>query len=268
MLSNHKQWVSEVFDRAAPQYGGKSASFFTYFGKRLVEQVNVMPNQHILDVATGRGAVLFPLANAVGPLGKVVGIDISQQMLIETQKEILKKNLSWVDLQCMDAERLNFLDDSFDFVFCGFAMFFLPSIFTALSEFRRVLKPGGMLAISTWGEDSKLDTLINEAIRQLCPASSLAITPFWGEKEISTCLKEAGFKDMEIVKEIKTFSHCTPREWWDSLWSHGTRAKFEQLTTNQIADLRKKMLKEASESNEGQIDEDLHVFYAKAKKAL
>lgn len=144
-MNGHKQWVSEIFDRTAPEYGKKSSSFFSYFGNRLVEQVDIPSNSHILDVATGRGAVLFPLAQAVGPSGKVVGIDISRQMIKETSKDVIERNLNWVELQHMDAEQLDFPNNSFDFVFCGFALFFLPSISTALSEFKRVLKPGGML---------------------------------------------------------------------------------------------------------------------------
>ena len=49
----------------------------------------------------------------------------------------------------MDAEKLEFPDNSFDFVFCGFALFFFPSILKAVSEFKRVLKPGGRLVVST-----------------------------------------------------------------------------------------------------------------------
>jgi len=47
--------------------------------------------KQVLDVATGRGAVLFPLAKAVGPLGKVVGIDISRQMVKEPHRNSPKK---------------------------------------------------------------------------------------------------------------------------------------------------------------------------------
>ena len=76
-MRDHKKWVSEIFDKAAPEYGKKSSAFFSYFGKRLVEQVQIPSNAQILDVATGRGAVLFPLAEALGSSGKVVGIDIN-----------------------------------------------------------------------------------------------------------------------------------------------------------------------------------------------
>ena len=136
-MNDYKRWVSEIFDRAAPEYGEKSSSFFNYFGKRLVEQVNIPTNSHVLDVATGRGAVLFPLSQNVGPGGKIIGIDISQQMLKETSKELLERNISWIELLCMDAEQLKFPDNSFDFIFCGFALFFFTSLSKESSYFSK-----------------------------------------------------------------------------------------------------------------------------------
>lgn len=267
-MNDHKKWVSETFDRTATEYGKKSGSFFSYFGRRLVEHVNVAPGQHVLDIATGRGAVLFPLADAVGSLGRLVGIDISQQMIAETSKELLEKDLPWVELVCMDAEHLNFPDNSFDFVFCGFGLFFLPSIPTALLEFKRVLKPQGKLVVSIWGENSTLDSLINEEINKICKTKSLIATPLWNDRELARFLEDASFEDIQIFKENKTFLHRTAEEWWDSLWSHATRAKLEQFSPDQISDLRKEVLKGAeSLDKRGGIDEDLQVFYGIAQKS-
>lgn len=92
-----------------------------------------------MDVATGKGAVLFPLAERVGPSGKVVGVDISKQMLAETSIAVQKRDIDWIDLVYMDAEQLDFPDNSFDAIFCGFALFFFPSMSQALSEFAEQL---------------------------------------------------------------------------------------------------------------------------------
>lgn len=204
-MNEHKKWVSEIFDRTASEYGQKSSSFFSYFGKRLVEQVNVLPDQHVLDIATGRGAVLFPLADAVGPLGKVVGIDISQQMIAQTSKEVLERGINWVKLLCMDAEHLDFPDNSFDYAFCGFGLFFLPSIPIALAEFKRVLKPQGKLVVSTWGKDSTLDLLINEEIKKISAANSLIATPLWSDRELSRYLKRLLSMISKFSKRLRPF---------------------------------------------------------------
>ena len=92
MTEHHKQWVGKVFDCAASQYGEGSCSFFNYFGKQLVEHVPVAAKWQALDIATGKGAVLFPLAERVGHSGKVVGVDISKQMLAETSIAVQKRD--------------------------------------------------------------------------------------------------------------------------------------------------------------------------------
>lgn len=132
MANHHKQWVERIFDCVARQYGEGSCSFFNYFGKQLAEQVPLAPNYHVLDIATGKGAVLFPLAEKIGPLGRVVGIDISKQMLEETSIAVQRRNIDWIDLIQMDAEQLDFPDNSFDVVFCGFARYGVRKFFKLL----------------------------------------------------------------------------------------------------------------------------------------
>jgi ubiquinone/menaquinone biosynthesis C-methylase UbiE len=264
---DHKQWVSQVFDRAAPEYGKKSSSFFCYFGRRLVEQAEVKPHHRVLDVATGKGAVLFPLTEIIDSEGKLVGIDISQQMLDETSKELRKKEISSVELIHMDAENLAFPDHDFDFVFCGFALFFFPSVQKALAEFKRVLKPGGRLLLSIWGDDSTLDACIHTEINKLIHTTSLAATPIWDGSELQRVLEQAGFLHVQICKEEKIFTHETPEEWFQSLWHHGTRSKLEQLSPLQLAELRKNVLSKAAEYTKSHgLEETLQVFYGIAQK--
>jgi ubiquinone/menaquinone biosynthesis C-methylase UbiE len=59
-----------------------------------------------------------------------------------------------VEFRLMDAEKLEFEDATFDVVFCGFAVWFLPDILRGMREMRRVLRPGGRLAFSTWAKRS------------------------------------------------------------------------------------------------------------------
>lgn len=265
-LQSHKAWVSEVFDRAAPQYGEGAGAFFDYFGKRLVEQIPLRTRQHTLDIATGKGAVLFPLAEEVGPSGRVVGIDISEQMIVETTAIARKKGLEWIELLQMDAEKLEFSDHSFDCVFCGFALFFFPSLEKALAEFKRVLKPGGTLAVTTWGEDSFLDAIVHAEIGLLTHAPSLIVNPIWSLQSLQEALNKAGFKNICIREETKEFIHSSFNVWWNSLWTLATRAKLENLSPEQLDTLQARLKAKILPLDKGEgIMEELQVFYGIAE---
>jgi O-methyltransferase/aklanonic acid methyltransferase len=144
-ITQKKQVVAGVFSRSAPTYDRVGPRFFSHFGRQLVELAQIPKGSRVLDVATGKGAVLFPAADAVGPLGHVTGIDLSEAMVLEIAKEISRQNLENVEVCKMDAEYLQFPDESFDCILCGFAIFFFPKPDRALSEMRRVLTPNGQM---------------------------------------------------------------------------------------------------------------------------
>ena len=77
-----KQHIGGIFGRAALTYDQVGPPFFPHFGKRLVDIAKISPGSKVLDVATGRGALLFPAAEAVGQYGQVVGIDLAETMAI------------------------------------------------------------------------------------------------------------------------------------------------------------------------------------------
>ena len=114
-----------------------------------MEVANINAGAHVLDIASGRGAVLFPAAERVGAGGEVVGIDLAEAMAHATSEEAASRGLK-ARVNVMDAEELTFPDESFDCVTCGFGIMFFPDQDRGLAQMRRVLKSGGCLAISTW----------------------------------------------------------------------------------------------------------------------
>src|SRR6516165_10444221 len=116
---NKKQVIAGTFSRAATGY--QRITHFPPLGRRLVDLAQIPRGVTALDVATGRGAILFPLAEAIGAQGKVIGVDISPGMVEETAAEVVRRGLANAKVQCMDAEGLAFPDATFDHVLCGFA---------------------------------------------------------------------------------------------------------------------------------------------------
>ena len=111
---NTKKHIAGVFTRAAPTYGQVGFKFFYHFGKRIVELIEIPKNAKVLDVASGRGALLFPAIKKVGPQGSVIGIDFAEGMVKKTTEEIKKHDFTNAKMIQMDAENLEFKDNSFD----------------------------------------------------------------------------------------------------------------------------------------------------------
>ena len=153
-----KEQTRALFDRLAPDYDA-GPRCFTHFGGRLVDVVGIAPGQRVLDVATGRGAVLFPAAERAGTAGSVVGIDLAEGMARATNAEAEHRGLS-AHVHVMDAEHLDFPDATFDHVLCGFGVMFFPDQGRALAEFRRVLRPRGQVCVSTWQRSQAADLVV------------------------------------------------------------------------------------------------------------
>lgn len=235
-----KQGVADVFGRAAPTYDRVGPRFFSHFGLRLVALARIPSGADVLDVATGKGAVLLPAARAVGPRGRVTGIDLSKAMLLEAAEEVGRLGRDNVQVRLMDAEDLRFPDETFDCVLCGFAIFLIPQPERALAEMRRVLRPGGRIALTTW--DRSFDEqwkwfyelveahLPSEAETSQAPESHSPPPPELDEPEqLVQVMKAAGFADVRVVSEAAEFVYADEEVWWSSLWSHGMREELEAV---------------------------------------
>src|SRR4051795_12847874 len=109
---------ASIFNQLVSDYDA-GAGAFAHFGRRLVDLVGVEPGQRVLDVATGRGAVLFPATERVGEAGEAIGVDLAEGMVQATNEEAARRGLR-ARAMVMDAEHLDFPDAAFDRVLCSF----------------------------------------------------------------------------------------------------------------------------------------------------
>lgn len=207
-----------VFNRAAAIYDSHGPRPFAQFGQRLVEISGVTPGAKVLDVAAGRGAVLFPAADRIGPDGRAVGIDLAENMVLETRADIDRSGWRNVEMLQMSANRLDFPDASFDWVLCGFALWFFPQPQNSLREFFRVLKPGGCAALTTCAKDSPyLEWMRREVVASLPPEApppthSVANPSFDAPEKIDAAFRLPGFTDIEIQMEERDFVYSSDED--------------------------------------------------------
>ncbi|MGY5340573.1 demethylmenaquinone methyltransferase [Levilactobacillus spicheri] len=142
--------VAQLFDHIAPQYDRMNSviSLGTHrlWRRQVMDQMTVRPGDFALDLCCGTGDWTLALAQAVGPAGEVVGLDLSHEMLAIAQQKVCAAHLqSQITLKQGDAMHLPYPDNMFNVVTIGFGLRNVPDAQQVLSEMTRVVKPGGQV---------------------------------------------------------------------------------------------------------------------------
>ncbi len=234
-----KAWLAGVFDRAAPTYDRVGDSYHDHFGELLVDLAEVRPGHRVLDVACGRGASLVPAARRARKTGGALGVDLSQEMASACVRELADAGLSG-DARVMDAENLALADDTFDVALCGFGLFFFPDPEAAVAEMSRVLRPGGVVAVSTWGPDDERWAWEDELLGSLKADRRAVVRPFDDPRDIAAVLGGAGFVDLADHVEQREVFFADDAAWWDWKWSYSLRGVLEQQDPKTLDGLRRR----------------------------
>ena len=115
--------------------------------REMLDLAKIKPGQRILDIAAGAGEPALSAAERVGPEGYVLATDIAEGIIQLAQQVARERGFKQIETRVMDGENLDLADASFDTVLCRLGLMYMPQPVTALSEWRRVLKPGGRVAI-------------------------------------------------------------------------------------------------------------------------
>ena len=149
MQQSKEQRVHNVFEKISDNYDKMNSviSFQQHikWRKDTMKKMNVQPGSKALDVCCGTADWTIALADAVGPDGKVVGLDFSQNMLKVGVEKVKELGLKQVELVHGNAMELPFPDNSFDYVTIGFGLRNVPDYLQVLKEMHRVVKPGGIV---------------------------------------------------------------------------------------------------------------------------
>ena len=217
------------FDLVAEGYDRPSLRAFRTGAERLVELAALRNGQAVLDVGSGTGHAGVAAARAVGPRGRVVAVDASAEMCARARQKVLALGLATVEVRQGDGAALALPAGSFDAVLCASALYTVPDIQAALSEWGRVLKPGGRVAFSTLGAGSHL--LYGELLQRygiLLPAG-LPTQRVDSTDKCAAFLRAAGFGEVESHAEQLGYYLASAEECWEVVWYTGARIPLTYL---------------------------------------
>lgn len=163
--------------------------------------------QVVLDLGSGAGFDCFLAVRAVGPSGKVVGVDMTHEMLNKARANARKNGVSNVEFRLGEIEALPVADNSIDVIISNCVINLSPEKQRVFNEAFRVLKSGGRLAVTDMVATAQLPNEIKEdwGAYTGCMAGASEI------EELEQMLLSSGFKDIRIAP--KESSRSFIREW-------------------------------------------------------
>ena len=174
-------------------------------GEWLVDRLDPQPGQTILDLAAGTGDTGFLAANRLGKAGRLISSDFSPQMVGAAERRAKELGIQNAEFRVLDAERLELGDASVDGVLCRFSYMLMADPLEALRETRRVLRAGGRLAFSTWGEAARnswmtfsAGVLIERGLMEPFSSDGPGVFSMPDEQAIVPLVREAGFDQIEV----------------------------------------------------------------------
>ena len=226
--------ISALFDAVADTYDQVGVPFFAPIGQGLVDALDPQPGERGLDLGCGRGAALLPLARAVGPTGRVLGGDLSPNMVAECHRLAAAAGLPHVEVRVMDAQDPPGPDDGhpldLDIVSSSLVVFFLPDPLTALGRWLPLLRPGGRVGLSTFADQDPTWQRVDEVFRPhlppelLDPRTSGRAGPFATDEGVEDLLRRAGFVDARTTHLALSVHFADPEQWYRFSMSVGQRA--------------------------------------------
>lgn len=248
--------VGALFDRVADTYDSVGVEWFTPIGRGLAAALAPAAGERALDVGCGRGAVLFPLAAAVGPSGRVLGLDLAPRMVELTAADA--SGLPQVEVVVADATAPGLAPASFDVVASSLVLFFLPDPTAALRTWRELLVPGGRLGVATFGAQDPRWTRLDQLFVPYLPPGMLDARtsgrsgPFATDAGVAALLSAAGLVEVRTEPLTVTAEFTDPEHWLAFTRSHGQRAMWDAVPTLH----RDRLRHEALDALDGMRDAD------------
>jgi ubiquinone/menaquinone biosynthesis C-methylase UbiE len=269
MPENAQHRAAFTYNAAADFYDTSPLSFWDYFGRRTIELASLSSGSRVLDVCCGAGASALPAAEAVGPMGNVIGVDVAKQLLESARKKAIQRRLGNIEFEVGDMLSMRFPAASFDAVVCVFGIFFVPDMAIAVSELWSRIRRGGKLAVTTWGPNlfEPANNAFWYSIKDVRPDLYKGFNP-WDRIDnpatLRKILDEGGVASPKIAAENRLHPIKSAEDWWGIVLGSGYRGTIEQLTLAERQEVRKANLDFIHDENISAVE--TNALYALATK--
>lgn len=172
------------------------------------------PGETVLDLGSGGGFDCFLAARRVGPSGRVIGVDMTAEMVAKARANARTLGATTVEFRLGEIEHLPVADGSVDAILSNCVINLSPDKAQVFREALRVLKPGGRLAISDVVTIAELPPQLRESAQAL----SGCIAGATGASEVEAMLVAAGFVDVRV--SVRPESRAFIQD-----WAPGSRAE-------------------------------------------
>jgi SAM-dependent methyltransferase len=179
------------------------------------------PGERVLELACGPGGVGLAAAERVAPDGEVVLSDVADEMIAIAAARAEALGLRNVTTRRLDLEQIDEPDGAYDVVLCREGLMFATDPTRAAREIRRVLRPGGRVALAVWGPRERnpwlgivLDAVSAQVGRPVPPPGIPGPFSLADSARLATLLSEAGLANVEVTEQPISRRTRSFEEWW------------------------------------------------------
>lgn len=268
-LEAAKLKAEKTYNAAADTFDAEPLGFWDRYGRRTVERLNLQSGARVLDVCCGSGASALPAARAVGPAGTVIAVDLAEGLLKLGRAKASVAGLRCVEFRRADMTALVFPDRQFDAVVCVFGIFFVPDMEAQVAELWRMVRPGGQLAITTWGTGffAPAFEIWLAAVRRVRPDLCSALDPrhrIATPDAVGRLFADAGVRHVEVAAEEGHQVLRAPEDFWTIALGTSLRWTIEQMGADAALGVKREILNALAAKGVNRVG--TNVIYAVARR--
>ncbi len=265
--------AAAVYNAAADHFDARPLAFWDRHGRRAVELAALGRGERVLDVGCGTGTSALPAAEAVGPDGVVLGIDVADAMLERARDKASARGIHNASFRNADMTASGEADRSYDAVLSVFALFFTPDMERQAGELWRMVRPGGRLVVTVWGPRALEPgaTVFGEELHRVRPDLPPLARPWerlTDADNLRRLMAEATGVDPEIVPVSNLQPLSGPADWWTIVLGSGFRGEVEKLGPEDRYTLKARLLRRFADEGIDAVEANaIHAIARRARDA-